>query len=77
MAVVTLWVESLETHSERRFDTALTVDALKAKLEPITGIPQGAQSLALYQGQHCLASLEGHPHATLDSFPIADYCTLK
>ncbi|KAJ1985738.1 hypothetical protein H4R33_003804 [Dimargaris cristalligena] len=50
MSIVTLWVASADTQSERRFDKALSLETLKTKLEPITGIPAAAQSLELYQG---------------------------
>ncbi|KAJ9102993.1 hypothetical protein QFC19_004550 [Naganishia cerealis] len=40
-----IFISSPDTFSERRFDPHLTVGALKAKLEPITGIPVLAQVL--------------------------------
>ncbi|KAH9032320.1 CAP Gly-rich domain-containing protein [Lactarius hengduanensis] len=48
MSLVTLFVSSLDTRSERRFDLQLPISQLKGKLEPITGIPVGNQQLAIY-----------------------------
>ncbi|KAF9528935.1 CAP Gly-rich domain-containing protein [Crepidotus variabilis] len=45
--VVNVFVISPDTHSERRIDPHLTVEALKGKLESITGIPVSNQSLTL------------------------------
>ncbi|KAH9074738.1 CAP Gly-rich domain-containing protein [Lactarius deliciosus] len=47
-SLVTLFVSSLDTRSERRFDLQLPISQLKGKLEPITGIPVGNQQLAIY-----------------------------
>ncbi|KAJ9118556.1 hypothetical protein QFC22_003776 [Naganishia vaughanmartiniae] len=40
-----VFVRSPDTYSERRFDPNLTIGALKAKLESITGIPYSSQVL--------------------------------
>ncbi|RKP36423.1 CAP Gly-rich domain-containing protein [Dimargaris cristalligena] len=77
MSIVTLWVASADTQSERRFDKALSLETLKTKLEPITGIPAAAQSLELYQGEICLAQLNGPPDTMLGAYPVADFCILK
>ncbi|WAQ83733.1 hypothetical protein PtA15_4A181 [Puccinia triticina] len=47
MALVSLWVSSPDTHSERRWSPRLTIAELRAKLQPITGIPAASQRLAL------------------------------
>jgi hypothetical protein len=49
---VNLWVRSLDTHSERRFELHTTIHKLKTKLELITGIPVESQKLWLYNSEH-------------------------
>jgi len=46
--LVTLFVSSPDTRSERRFDLQLPISQLKEKLSVITGIPVGNQQLAIY-----------------------------
>lgn len=48
MPSIQVFIRSPDTYSERQFDAYLLVSALKAKLEPITGIPFGSQRLTLY-----------------------------
>ncbi|KAL2918331.1 hypothetical protein HK105_202258 [Polyrhizophydium stewartii] len=45
--VVTLFVTSSNAASERRFDKALTIQSLKERLEPITGVPAATMKLKL------------------------------
>ncbi|KAI0305804.1 CAP Gly-rich domain-containing protein [Multifurca ochricompacta] len=47
-SLVTLFVSSPDTRSERRFDLQLSISRLKEKLELITGIPVRNQQLAIY-----------------------------
>ncbi|TFK19940.1 tubulin-folding cofactor B [Coprinopsis marcescibilis] len=46
-----VWVKSPDTHSERRIDPHLTVEQLKGKLEPITGISASNQIITLLQSE--------------------------
>ncbi|KAJ1830663.1 hypothetical protein IWW55_001037 [Coemansia sp. RSA 2706] len=48
MSVVTLFVESDNTRSERRFPHAISSAELASRLEAIVGIPASAQTLALH-----------------------------
>ncbi|CAG7847902.1 Tubulin-folding cofactor B AltName: Full=Cytoskeleton-associated protein 1; AltName: Full=Cytoskeleton-associated protein CKAPI; AltName: Full=Tubulin-specific chaperone B [Serendipita indica DSM 11827] len=50
-SIVSIFVTSPDTHSERRYDLHLTVGQLKAKLELVTGIPAQSQSLSLYRNE--------------------------
>ncbi|TEB21935.1 hypothetical protein FA13DRAFT_1524762 [Coprinellus micaceus] len=49
--MVNVWVKSPDTHSERRIEPHLTVEQLKNKLEPITGIPAGNQIITLLDSE--------------------------
>lgn len=49
--VLNIWVTSPDTHSERRIDPHITVEQLKIKLEPITGIPAANQRLTLFNSE--------------------------
>ncbi|KAF0553304.1 Tubulin-folding cofactor B [Gigaspora margarita] len=59
MSIVTIFVQCDNASSERRFDKGITISQLKAKLEPITGIPAEAQLLQLYNGDTLVTSVEG------------------
>ncbi|CAB4407505.1 unnamed protein product [Rhizophagus irregularis] len=67
MSVVTVFVQSENASSERRFDVSLTIKQLKVKLEPITGIPADSQVLQLYNGDTMITSIEG------DNYMIGDF----
>ncbi|BGP31913.1 hypothetical protein JCM10296v2_003692 [Rhodotorula toruloides] len=82
-----VFVESSATRSERRIDPQSTVLQLKAKLEPITGIPTHVQLLSLRRtpadaghgagaGGEVVAVLE-NDERTLASYGIADYMTIR
>jgi len=45
--LVSIWISSPDSYSERRWTPHLSIAELKAKLQPITGIPAGSQRLAL------------------------------
>lgn len=47
MSLVNIFVTSPDTHSERRFLRNITVSELRARLEPIVGIPSQNQTLTL------------------------------
>ncbi|KAF4569513.1 hypothetical protein EYR40_008488 [Pleurotus pulmonarius] len=51
MAVVTVFVSSPDTRSERRYDLHLTVAQLKEKLELITGIPVSNQTISVLDSE--------------------------
>ncbi|KAJ1731283.1 hypothetical protein LPJ61_002606 [Coemansia biformis] len=76
MSVVTLLVESRNATSERRFQKAMTIGELRARLEPVVGIPAGAQELALYQGANLVCGVAGDERM-LGSFPAEDYMSLR
>ncbi|KAN0088216.1 CAP Gly-rich domain containing protein [Tylopilus felleus] len=46
-SIVNVFVVSLDTRSERRFDLHITVEQLKAKLELVTGVPVQNQSISI------------------------------
>lgn len=77
--VVNVFVSSADTHSERRIDPHLTVAQLKAKLEPITGIPVANQTIALYSSDNdprLLTELLDDSQM-LEYYGIADWQVLK
>ncbi|PKK80841.1 hypothetical protein RhiirC2_723316 [Rhizophagus irregularis] len=76
MSVVTVFVQSENASSERRFDVSLTIKQLKVKLEPITGIPADSQVLQLYNGDTMITSIEGDNYMIGD-FPVNNFMTLK
>lgn len=47
MSLVNVFVTSPDTHSERRFLRNITLSELRARLEPIVGIPSQNQTLTL------------------------------
>ncbi|CAG8446928.1 2226_t:CDS:10 [Ambispora leptoticha] len=74
--IITIFVQSENASSERRFDKGITIGELKAKLEPITGISTTSQQLQLYNGDIFVASVEGDGFM-LGAFPVDNYMTLK
>ncbi|GAA6027300.1 hypothetical protein JCM8097_002572 [Rhodosporidiobolus ruineniae] len=86
---VSVWVSSPDTHSERRFPLALSIDSLKAKLEPITGISHSTQQLTLRRttpdaghsgatpgGGEVLAVLDDD-NRTLEQYGVTNYLTIR
>ncbi|TCD67400.1 hypothetical protein EIP91_012435 [Steccherinum ochraceum] len=51
-AAVTVWVTSLDTRSERKFDLHLTIEQLKNKFELFTGIPAQNQQITLHNSEN-------------------------
>lgn len=47
MSLVNVFITSPDTHSERRFVRSITINELKARLEPIVGIPSQNQKLVM------------------------------
>nr|CAG8499356.1 10419_t:CDS:2 [Entrophospora candida]CAG8615028.1 8597_t:CDS:2 [Entrophospora candida] len=76
MSVITIFVQSDNASSERRFDKGITISQLKNKLEPITGVSVGSQILQLYNGDTLVTTVEGDDFM-LGAFPIDNYMTLK
>ncbi|WVQ98654.1 hypothetical protein IAU59_005785 [Kwoniella sp. CBS 9459] len=65
MTIISVFVTSPDTHSERRVDSDLTVSQLKDKLVPITGISPHYQVISLYRSTEAM-STGGSPFAKLD-----------
>ncbi|WVO12806.1 hypothetical protein L204_100414 [Cryptococcus depauperatus] len=64
MTFFSVFVTCPETHSERKLDSLLTVQQLKDKLTPITGILPQYQSIKLYRSAE---NISGVPFAVLDN----------
>ncbi|KAF9427886.1 hypothetical protein BGZ94_003937 [Podila epigama] len=77
MSILNVYITSENNSTELRLSKALTIDNLKIKLEPITGISSQFQQLELHHEGTFVTSLEGHPEETmLGKFPIEDYWTI-
>lgn len=63
--LISVFVSSSDTHSERRFDTSLTVAQLKDKLMPITGIAPQYQALSLVSSDSSASGSAPQPLVTL------------
>ncbi|GAA5977632.1 hypothetical protein JCM11641_006881 [Rhodosporidiobolus odoratus] len=86
---ISLWITSPDTHSERRFSPALTIASLKAKLEPITGIPYSTQLLSLRRtrvgaGHSGSVGVDGElltplddDARTLEDYGVREYMTIR
>ncbi|KJA19612.1 hypothetical protein HYPSUDRAFT_217558 [Hypholoma sublateritium FD-334 SS-4] len=77
--ILKVWVVSPDTHSERRIDPHITVEQLKGKLEPITGIPAANQSITILASEldpRVLASLTDDSKK-LGYYGLADWQVLK
>ncbi|CAN8103800.1 unnamed protein product [Discula destructiva] len=77
MADVPLLVVSDNSSSERRITPAWSISTLKAKLEPVTGIPPSCQIISLKTATQSIA-VEAHDEdsSCLASFPLAAYAEL-
>ncbi|RUS18135.1 ubiquitin-like protein [Endogone sp. FLAS-F59071] len=78
MSIVTVFVSTSAENvgAERRFDKGITIEQLKIKLEPITGIPANTQCLSLYNGETLIGSLDGDDSVMLGAFPIENFMRL-
>ncbi|ORX71642.1 hypothetical protein DL89DRAFT_321907 [Linderina pennispora] len=76
MSVVTLFVQSQNASSERRFLKSLTVGELKVRLEAIVGISASDQRLALQHNDAAVCMLDDNSRM-LGYYPVADYMTLN
>ncbi|GAA5821521.1 hypothetical protein JCM3770_001062 [Rhodotorula araucariae] len=89
MTLVSVWVSSPDTHSERRIAPDLSVAQLKFKLEPITGIPAATQTLSLRRtGAHAghsgataaggeVVAVLDNDDRTLASYGLGEYMTIR
>ncbi|KAL5118824.1 hypothetical protein ACEQ8H_003327 [Pleosporales sp. CAS-2024a] len=75
---VPLLVTSPSSSSERRISPSWTIAHLKARLEPITGVPAACQQLALRLASHDAVPLTAHDeeHTPLSSFPLQPYAEI-
>ncbi|KAI0322791.1 CAP Gly-rich domain-containing protein [Amylostereum chailletii] len=79
MSNVTVFVSSLDTRSELRFDLYTTISQLKGKLELITGIPVANQRLEIYDGEgdHRPIQVLADDDKPLGFYGIRDWQLLK
>lgn len=75
---IPIQVTSENSSSERRITPAWTIGQLKAKLEPITGIPPVSQKLTLRLGGQQSVPLEAsdEENTQLANFPLAPYAEI-
>jgi hypothetical protein len=78
MADIPLYVKSDNAASERRITPSWAISQLKAKLEPMTGIPPSAQRLSLkVRGSETIAiEAQDEDAVYLSSFPLVPYAEL-
>lgn len=77
MADVPLLVVSDNSSSERRITPAWSISTLKAKLEPVTGVPPSYQSISLKTATQSVAIEANEEDSTyLASFPLVAYAEL-
>jgi len=79
MADVPLQVISEQSASERRITPSWSISQLKAKLEPVTGIPPSAQKIFLKTPNQERLPVEGEDedHTYLTSFNLVAYAELQ
>ncbi|KAH6670111.1 CAP Gly-rich domain-containing protein [Halenospora varia] len=75
---IPLLVSSENASSERRVTPSWTIGQLKAKLEPVTGIPPLSQKLILKLGSQQTVPIEAadEENTQLSSFPLAPYAEI-
>ncbi|KAF4624907.1 hypothetical protein G7Y89_g13262 [Cudoniella acicularis] len=75
---IPLLVKSENSNSERRVTPSWTIGQLKAKLEPVTGIPPLSQKLILKLGSQQSVPIEAvdEENTQLSSFPLAPYAEI-
>ena len=79
MADVPLQVISENSSSERRITPSWSISQLKAKLEPVTGVPPRSQRLFLKTSGQDKIAIEGPNEDTtyLSTFPLVAYAELQ
>jgi tubulin-folding cofactor B len=75
---IPLQITSDNSSSERRITPSWTIGQLKAKLEPVTGIPPLSQKLTLKLGSQKSLPLEAadEENTQLAGFPLAPYAEI-
>jgi len=75
---IPLQITSENSSSERRITPSWTIGQLKAKLEPVTGIPPLSQKLTLRLGSHQSVPIEAvdEENTQLGRFPLAPYAEI-
>ncbi|KAJ2002827.1 hypothetical protein GGI02_004636 [Coemansia sp. RSA 2322] len=78
-AVVTLFVESENSSSERRFQKSQTIEELKTRLEPIVGIRPGDQKIILFDAAATapVCEIAGDDSKMLGFYPVDNHMVLK
>lgn len=78
MADVPLYVVSDYASGERRITPSWSISQLKAKLEPITGIPPSCQQIFLKTSSNEKIAVEAPDEESvhLQQFPLAPYAEL-
>lgn len=79
MADVPLYVVSDYAASERRITPSWSISQLKAKLEPVTGIPPSCQQIFLKtsSGEKIAVEAPNEESVFLQQFPLAPYAELQ
>ncbi|KZP28675.1 hypothetical protein FIBSPDRAFT_908596 [Athelia psychrophila] len=79
MSTISVFVLSLDTRSERRFDPHLTIGQLKTKLESVTGIPVPNQEISLFNsdGDEEAIAVLGDDTKAIGFYGVRDFQTLK
>ncbi|WWC61195.1 uncharacterized protein I303_103775 [Kwoniella dejecticola CBS 10117] len=82
MPLISIFVTSPDTHSERRFDDSLTISQLKDKLVPITGISPQYQNLSLYASSDAAVTgkavlLLNEENKTLSQYGVKEWQCIK
>ena len=75
---IPLQITSENSSSERRITPSWTIGQLKAKLEPVTGIPPLSQKLTLRLGSQQSVPIEAldEENTRLGAFPLAPYAEI-
>ncbi|GAB7340692.1 hypothetical protein MBLNU457_7081t1 [Dothideomycetes sp. NU457] len=76
-ADVLVQVISDNSRSERRVSPSWTIDTLKTRLEPITGIPVAAQRLSLRGGTQPPINIDADGSVQLHAFNVASFSELR
>ena len=76
-ADVPLLVVSDNSRSERRISPSWTIETLRTRLEPITGVPVSAQRLSLRGGSQQPINLDGDGSIQLHAFNVASFSELR
>jgi len=73
---VALLIVADNSRSERRISPSWTIEQLKTRLEPITGVPVAFQKLSLKVGSAQAQSLEVDGNVQLSNFPLQQYAEI-